>query len=143
MLSYFQNNYGYPLKAMNFFLNTENFSCFSQVFVQNQDKAIYFQLGTSENLMAEGYIDDAYVLNLTDTFGSGMEPTQELVDTYIPYFDTTANIAVDSIEKLETKSFNYFVEKDANISCTNAEAIVSSNSISLSHVTGDVYCKVL
>lgn len=38
------------------------------------------------------YIDNTLLIDLTDTFGSGNEPTLEWCDTHISYFDTTKTL---------------------------------------------------
>ena len=108
----------------------------------SNSNSIRIQVGDGLRASVEAYFDNALAINLTFSFGSGMEPTQEWIDKYIPYFDTLANIAVESIEKQEKKSFGFTQEKEVSIECTNANYKIIDNTIEISGATGDVYCKL-
>jgi len=117
----------------------EHFSTYYKVDISN---LLYSQVGSGLVDIVGGYIDDIYVINLTETFGLGKEPAQEWVDKYIPYFDTTANIEVDNIEKLETKYFKFYGVEESSIECSNALYKVIGNTLEISNATDNVYCKV-
>ena len=51
---------------------------------------------TSTNNLQEGYGDGAFIIDLTETFGVGNEPTKEWCDENIDYFDGTQTIYVGS-----------------------------------------------
>lgn len=121
--------------------SSTNFKKLSLYYQVNTEKPIILQIGSSISGLSEVYYDGIYVINLTDTFGRGNEPTREWLDQYIPYFETTANILVESIEKLETKKFQYVLEKEAKVDCINADASLSNGFLELSNAIGDVYCR--
>jgi len=142
-ISYWKTNHWSEMVSYKSFASKtngwEHFSTYYQVDITN---ALHVQVGSGYGNITEGYIDDVYAINLTDTFGSGMEPTQEWVDKYIPYFDTTANIEVDNIEKLETKYFKFYGVEESSIECSNALYKVIGNTLEISNATDNVYCKV-
>lgn len=115
----------------------EHFSTYYKVDISN---LLYSQVGSGLVDIVEGYIDDIYVINLTETFGLGKEPAQEWVDKYIPYFDTSANIAVEKIEKLETKTFPFYNTQEVNVECQNANYQITNNTLEISNASNDVYC---
>lgn len=115
----------------------EHFSTYYKVDISN---LLYSQVGSGLVDIVGGYIDDIYVINLTETFGLGKEPAQEWVDKYIPYFDTSANIAVEKIEKLETKTFPFYNTQEVNVECQNANYQITNNTLEISNASNDVYC---
>lgn len=50
------------------------------------------QVGTSTSNIASYYIDDIMLIDLTETFGSGNEPTKEWCDQNIDWFEGSKNI---------------------------------------------------
>ncbi len=50
------------------------------------------QVGSSYAVIGEGYIDDVIIINLTETFGAGNEPSKDWCDEHINYFDGTTVI---------------------------------------------------
>ncbi len=117
----------------------EHFSTYYKVDISN---LLYSQVGSGLVDIVEGYIDDIYVINLTETFGLGKEPAQEWVDKYIPYFDTSANIAVEKIEKLETKTFPFYNTQEVNVECQNANYQTTNITLEILNTLTDVYCKI-
>jgi len=144
-ISYWKDNYwvSTALSKVDIRTVTNGFKHISNYYkVNNASYRIHAQFGSSNADISEGYIDDVYVINLTNTFGSGNEPSKEWVDKYIPYFNTTANIAVEKIEKLEEKTFLYNLSQEANITCTNASFETTDNTVTIKNATDDVYCKI-
>ena len=71
---------------------SETFKRNSNIFLSDGE-VIAVQFGSSiEQSAFEGYVDDLLVVDLTETFGTGNEPSKEWCDKNIIYFEETIKI---------------------------------------------------
>lgn len=61
---------------------------------------------------------------------------------YIPYYDTSAVIAVEKIEKLKTKTFTFNNTQEINVECQNANYQTTNITLEILNTLTDVYCKI-
>lgn len=91
-IEYMINDGGtYPSSILRAFSNS-NFERTSNVFTSDGG-VTGIQLGSSVGQAdTEGYIDNVLVIDLTEIFGAGNEPSKEWCDENISYFDGTTTI---------------------------------------------------
>ena len=62
-------------------------------FTSSRDKIVFIRVVNRNNkLDVDSYFDGVILVDLTETFGAGNEPTKEWCDKNIPYFDGTTKI---------------------------------------------------
>ena len=125
---------------------SSDFTKYSKVYSATASEE-YLQLGSSISNVSEGYIDDVMIVDLTESYGSGNEPSIDELNN-LEYFDGTINYSNHDVK------FNIANAIDVNVGantffvdaiCDNGATIEYDNStkrIIVSNVTSDSKCKV-
>lgn len=103
----------------------------------------YYQYGTCLSCLGEVYADDIMVINLTQTFGVGNEPSKEEMDR-VAWFDGTAQITstTDYSKATFTVSPEAGYTLPSTITCSSGTGTIQNGVLTISGVNENTYCVV-
>ena len=95
------------------------------------------------NANADSYVDELVTIDLTESYGSGNEPSKEWLDTNIQYFEETASQLTE--ETIKGGEVSFEITPDSGyvidtINCDGGNYNEDTNTLTLSNVTSNKSC---
>lgn len=89
------------------------------------------------------YYDGSMLLDLTEIFGVGREPTKAWLDANIPYFSSSLSMKRDFAAANASLTYTIEGATPKSVSCTNSQkGTVSGTTITISSITSNTVCTV-